>query len=39
MGVENGNPLQYFFLENPMDRRAWQTAVHMVTKSWTRLNI
>ena len=22
-GVENGNPLQYSCLENPMDRRAW----------------
>ena len=22
-GKENGNPLQYFCLENPMDRRAW----------------
>ena len=24
----NGNPLQYSCLENPMDRRAWWTAVH-----------
>jgi len=22
----------------PMDRGAWQTAVHRVTKSWTRLS-
>ena len=22
-GEGNGNPLQYFCLENPMDRRAW----------------
>jgi len=22
-GEENGNPLQYSFLENPMDREAW----------------
>ena len=22
-GEGNGNPLQYFFLENPMDREAW----------------
>ena len=22
-GEENGNPLQYYCLENPMDRRAW----------------
>ena len=32
----NGNPLQYFCLENPMDRGAWQaTWGH---KSWTRLS-
>ena len=33
----NGTPLQYSFLENPMDRGAWQSAVHGVAKSWTRL--
>ena len=32
----NGNPLQYSCLENSMDRGAWQTAVHGVTKSWTQ---
>ena len=32
-GVGNGNPLQYSCLENPMDRGAWQAAVHGVTKS------
>ena len=32
-GVENGNPLQYPCLENPMDREAWQAIVHGVTKS------
>ena len=32
---ENGNPLQYSCLENPMDRRAWQAAVHEVAKSQT----
>ena len=31
------NPLQYSCLENPMDRGAWQTAVHRVTQSQTRL--
>ena len=36
-GEENGNPLQYSFLENPVDRGAWWAAVHMVTQSWTRL--
>ena len=33
--VRNGNPLQYSFLENPMDRGAWQTTEHGVAKSWT----
>ena len=31
-GVGNGNPLQYYCLENPMDRGAWQAPVHGVTK-------
>ena len=31
-GEGNGNPLQYSFLENPMDRGAWQATVHGVTK-------
>ena len=26
----NGNPLQYAYLENPMDRGAWQITVHGV---------
>ena len=34
-GGGHGNTLQYSCLENPMDRGAWQAAVHMVTKSWT----
>ena len=29
----NGNPLQYSFWENPMDRGAWQATVHGVTKN------
>ena len=29
---ENGNPLQYSCLENPMDREAWQIVVHEVTE-------
>ena len=33
----HGNPLQYSCLENGMDRGAWQTTVHGITKSWTRL--
>ena len=28
----NGNPLQYCCLGNPMDREAWQAAVHGVAK-------
>ena len=31
-GVGNGNPLQYSFLENSMDRGAWQATVHRVSK-------
>ena len=31
-GGRNGNPLQYFCLENPMDRGAWQAIVHGVAK-------
>ena len=26
-GEGNGNPLQYFYLENPMDRGAWWATV------------
>ena len=36
-GEGHGNPLQYSFLENPMDRGAWQATVHGVTKSHTGL--
>ena len=32
-GGENGNPLQYSCLENPMDRGAWWATVHRVTES------
>ena len=38
-GVGNGNPLQYSFLKNSMDRGTWQATVHGVAKSWTRLGI
>ena len=30
---ENGNPLQYSCLENPMDRGTWWAIVHGITKS------
>ena len=33
----HGNPLQYSYLENSMDREAWQATVHGITQSWTRL--
>ena len=36
-GEENGNPLQYSCLGNPMDREAWWATVPGVTKSPTRL--
>ena len=38
-GGEPGNPLQYFWLENPMDRGAWQAAVHGATErhDWSNL--
>ena len=31
-GEEDGNPLQYCCLGNPMDRAAWWATVHGVTK-------
>jgi len=34
----NSSPLKYCCLENPMDRGAWQAAVHGVTKGRTRLS-
>ena len=36
-GEDNGTPLQYSCLENPMDGGAWWAAVHGVAKSRTRL--
>ena len=35
--LEEGMALQYFCLENPMDRGAWRATVHRVVKSRTRL--
>jgi len=31
-GRGHSNPLQYSFLENPMDRGAWRVTVHGVAK-------
>ena len=39
LGGGNSNPLQYSWLENPMDRGAWQATVQGVTKSQTQLSI
>ena len=36
--VGNGNPLQYSCLENSVNRGAWWAAVHVATKSHTRLS-
>ena len=37
-GGGNGNPLQYSHgRENPMDKGAWQTTAHRVTKSQTQV--
>ena len=32
LGEGNGNPLQYYCLDIPMDRGAWWAAVHEVAK-------
>ena len=37
-GEGNGTPLQYSYLENPMDGGAWWATVHGVAKSQTRLS-
>ena len=34
-GKGNGNPFQYSYLENLMDRGAWQPEVHGVANSQT----
>ena len=33
--VGHSNPLQYSYLENPVDSGAWQATVHSVAKSQT----
>ena len=37
-GEGNGNPLQDYCLENPMDRGAWSATIHGVAKSQTPLS-
>ena len=39
LGEGNGNPLQYYCLENPTDRGAWQATVHGVAKSQTSRSV
>ena len=36
-GGGHSNPLQYSFLENPVNREAWRAVVHRVAKSQTQL--
>ena len=36
-GEGNGNPLQYYCMENSMDKGAWWAIVHGVAKRSTRL--
>ena len=38
-GVGISNPVQYSCLENSMDKGAWQTTVHGVAESQTRLRL
>ena len=37
LGGGHGNPFQYSYLENPMDRGASWAIVHRVARSWTQL--
>ena len=37
IGEGNGNPLQYFYLENPGDGGVWWATVYGVAQSWTWL--
>ena len=36
-GGGHGNPLQYSYLQNPMDRGAWRATAHRVAKDRTGL--
>ena len=37
-GGRNGNPLKYSYLENSMDREAWQAIILGMVKSQTELS-
>ena len=34
LGKGHNNPLQYSYLENPIDRGAWWATAHSVAQSW-----
>ena len=38
LGVRNDKPLQYFYLENSMDKGAWQTTAQSSAKNQTGLS-
>ena len=38
LGEGNGNPLQYSYLGNPMNRGTWWATVHGLQRSWTQLS-
>ena len=38
-GEGNGNPVQYSYLENPVDRGPWWATVHGVAKRQTQLSV
>ena len=38
-GEQNGYPLRYSYLENPMDRGAWQATVPRFAKNHTQLTL
>ena len=37
-GEGNGNPLQYSYLENPMDNGAWWRLLSTGSQSWAQLS-
>ena len=37
-GDGNGNPLQYSYQGNPMDRGTWRATVHGIANSWIQLS-
>ena len=37
LGGGHGNTLQYSYLENPMDKGAWQATIHGIAKSGKQL--